>query len=368
MNAAMHRVPKPAISASSRIFSGVSIDSVADKSSTELSPRNRQTTLNVNEFIKTRERDWQRLEALVVLHKSNASLSASEVRELGLLYRSIISDLALARRDFPNQRVTLFLNQLLTRTHSFIYQRDASDLRPLAQYFTRQVPTTFRQTAIYTIIAFLLFIIPAVVGYHLTEINPNVADVLGLSDERTTLANQAVWTNIPVESRPYASAFIMGNNIRLSIFAFAGGVSFGIFTVYILTTNGLIIGAIMGLATHYGMGTPLLTFIIGHGVIELSVVFIAGGAGLQLAWSLINPGIYSRRDALAVAAQRAVTLATAAIPLLVIAGLIEGFISPTSLPFPIHAAIGLVMGVFLYGYLTLVGVPPKIKVRIQLAD
>jgi len=306
--------------------------------------------MNVNEFIKSRELDWQRLEQLLRHHQGHAAFSASEVQELGILYRAVISDLALARRDFPNQRVTLFLNQLLTRTHSIIYQRDVSDPRQFIRYLTHGLPSVYRQTALYTLAAFLLFIIPAIVGYHLADVNPATADMFGLAEERAVLANQEIWTNIPLENRPFASAFIMSNNIRIAILAFAGGITFGIFTVYILTTNGLLIGAVMGLAVHYGMGLPLLTFIIGHGVIELSVVFMAGGAGLQLSWALLNPGPYSRRNALALAAQRAVVLATAAIPLLVLAGLIEGFLSPSSLPFPVHVAVGIGTGVIVYAY------------------
>jgi len=317
--------------------------------------------MNVNEFIKTREQDWQRLELLLIRGKGRTPLNSAEVHELGLLYRAIISDLAVARRDFPNQRVTLFLNQLLTRTHSYIYQRDVTDFRPLTRYFTFQLPDVFRRTVIYTIIAFLMFLVPAIIGYHLADSNPAVANVLGLSEERSTLANQDTWTNIPTENRPYASAFIMSNNIHIAILAFAGGITFGVLTVYILATNGLIIGATLGLAAHYGMGLSLSTFVVGHGVIELSVVFISGGAGLQLAWALLNPGAYTRRDALSLAAQHAVVLATSAVPLLIVAGLIEGFLSPTSLSFATHAAVGLGTGILLYAYLLRAGIGRKTR-------
>ncbi len=198
-------------------------------------------------------------------------------------------------------------------------------------------------------------IIPAIVGYRLTYTNPDNADILGLGQERDTLADHQTWTDIPVEARPYASAFIMSNNIKVALLAFAGGLTFGLFSIYILVFNGLSVGAILGLAVHYGLGESLLTFIIGHGVIELSVIFMAGGAGLQLAWALLNPGAYRRRDALALAARRAVALAVAAVPLLIVAGLIEGFISPSAAPLIVHLAVGLISGVLLYAYLGLFG-------------
>ena len=119
--------------------------------------------MTANDFIKLREKDWKRLQSLTDKRRGRGNLTASEIRELGGLYRAVTSDLALARRDYPGQRVTVFLNQLLTRTHSYIYQEDVSDLRPVVRFFTHDLPRTFRQTAIFTLVAFLLFIIPAVV-------------------------------------------------------------------------------------------------------------------------------------------------------------------------------------------------------------
>src|ERR1041385_2116812 len=279
--------------------------------------------MTANDFIKLREKDWKRLESLIDTRRGRGALSAAEIHELGALYRAANSDLALARRDYPGQRVTSFLNQLLTRTHSYIYQEDVSDLRPIGRYFTQDLPRTFRQTWVFTLVAFLLFIIPAIVGYRLAYVNPDIASPLGLDEERQTLTDHDTWTNIPVNERPYAASFIMSNNIRVAIMAFGGGMVLGLFSVYVLAMNGLTVGAVLGLAAHYEMGQSLLGFMFGHGVIELSVIFIASGAGLQLGWALLNPGRYTRRDAIGLAARRAVILVIAAVPLLIIAGTIE---------------------------------------------
>lgn len=322
--------------------------------------------MQVNEFIQLREKDWQRLEQLVTRRVRQTPLTSSEVHELGQLYRAVASDLALARRDYPNQPVVTLLNQLLTRAHSFIYQQDRSDLRQLLRYFTERIPQVFRKSAEFILCAFVLFMIPAVIGFRLMYAAPENAQVLGLEEQRATLASQQTWTNIPMEQRPYASAFIMSNNIRVAVLAFAGGAAFGVFTVYILVVNGLMLGGVLGLATHYGMGESLITFVIGHGVIELSIIFIAGGAGLALAWALLNPGLYSRRDALALEARRIVPLAVLAIPALVIAGVIEGFVSPGDTPFWFHALVGVGSGAVLYGYLILAGrTGGKAKLKVE---
>ena len=305
----------------------------------------------INNFIRQHEQEWQRLSDLL----DKGHLNASEIQELGRLYRAAISDLALVRRDFPNQQVTAYLNQLVTKAHSNIYRQDATDFRSIGRYFTQTIPGAFRQTGWFTFAAFLLFIVPAIVGYQLATKNPDVAEPLGLVEVRNTLEDQDVWTNIPLEERPYASTLIMGNNIRVALLAFGGGVLFGVFTVYVLVTNGLTIGAVLGLAAHYGLADTIGSFIIGHGFIELSVIFIAGGAGLQLGWALLNPGLYTRLDSLGIAARRSVTLAVISVPFLIMSGIIEGFISPSDLPPLVKLLIGLTGGGLMYAYLLRIG-------------
>ncbi len=304
----------------------------------------------VNEFIKQRERDWKRLEDLMARMRRQA-LSPVEIHELGGLYRSTMSDLAIARRDYANERVIVYLNQLLTRAHSTIYQDDTSSLERLNRYVVRTIPTAFRRIAGFVLAAFILFMVPAVIGYRLAVVNPQAAEPLGLEEQRAILAEHETWTDIPPNVRPVASTFIITNNVRIAILAFAGGVSFGLFTVYILAMNGLVIGAVVGLAAHYGMVGSLLDFMVAHGVLELSIIFMSGGAGLALGWAMLNPGRLTRANAMRVAAVRSVSLAVLAVPVLLIAGLIEGFISPTGIASVVKILVGVGTGAVLYAYL-----------------
>jgi len=139
-----------------------------------------------------------------------------------------------------------------------------------------------------------------------------------------------MWTDIPAQVRSIASSFIMTNNIQVAFLAFAGGVLFGLLSGYVLLFNGLTLGVIGALCQRYGLALPFWSFVLPHGVIELSVIFIAGGSGLMLGHALLSPGLLRRRDALAQAAQKAVRLIIGSVPLLVIAGTIEGFISPSA--------------------------------------
>lgn len=144
--------------------------------------------------------------------------------------------------------------------------------------------------------------------------------------------------------------------------AFGSGVLAGLVTAWIMVFNGLMLGGLTGLTAHYGIGFELWNFVIGHGVVELSVIFMAGGAGLSLGWAIIYPGLHRRRDALTMAARKSIYLILGCVPLLVLAGTIEGFISPNeNIPWPVKWSVGIGTGILLYSYLLLAGRSPAKK-------
>ncbi len=145
--------------------------------------------------------------------------------------------------------------------------------------------------------------------------------------------------------------------------AFAYGAFFGIGTIYVLIMNGLSIGGVLGVCykVNPNFGNALVTFMVGHGVIELSCIFIAAGAGMLIGYSLINPGDLTRSAALKKNGLEAVRLAIGCACLLVIAGIIEGLLSPSALPPFVKFGTGILTGVALYSYLFLVGRDGKME-------
>lgn len=315
--------------------------------------------MNAEQFYRSRQADWQQLTVLLDKSQQMNRLSPAEVQQMGLLYRSVTSDLALAQREFPRHQVTTFLNQLVARGHGTIYQGEPLAVRRLKHYLLVGFPSTFRESLPFFVTAALLVIIPALFAGFLTNWEPDASTWLlpaSIQELRPLIENQELWTNIPIEERPYTSAFIMSNNIQVSFLAFGGGITAGLFSLYILVFNGLNLGGVTGLTAHYDVGFELWTFVIGHGVIELSAIFIAGGSGLMLGWAIIQPGLLKRGDALMLAARKAVRLIIGCVPVLIVAGLIEGFISPNeNIPWPVKWSVGVLTGVLLYGYLFLAG-------------
>jgi len=311
--------------------------------------------MTVDEFIGAKRPAWQRLEAL--LGKSGggrlSALSASELHELGAMYRQTTSDLAVARRDYTNHRVTEFLNGLVGRAHAEVYHNEATTWRRLRDAVVRTFPRVWRATAPFTIAAALLFLVPALVAGVVSYVAPTEAGLFmpGAEALASQIQAQQEWWRDINQSRVGNAALIASNNIRVTILAFAGGVLAGTLTIYALIQNGLMLGVVAGLSAHHGFSARLWSFIAAHATIELSVIVFGGGAGLQLAWAIVHPGLLSRGAALRVAAERAVVIMLGCIPLLLIAGTIEAFVSPSDLPVWVKAAVSIGTGVALYSYL-----------------
>ncbi len=316
--------------------------------------------MNPDEFYQSRRQEWELLSTLVESGgKDIHRLSPENIEKLASLYRAASSDLALAKRDFPRHQVAQYLNQLVGRAHAMLYQGEPLAWNRIRDFALAGFPRLFRETLAFTTAAFLMFIIPAVLAGVNVASSPKTAQWYLPAEVQSLIPiveNKELWIDMPIEQRPFISAFIMQNNIRVSILAFGSGLTGGLLTLWILIENGLILGGLLGLTTYYGIGFDLATFVIGHGVIELSVIFMSGGSGLMLGWAILHPGLMRRRDALALAARNSIKLLGGAVPWLIVAGTIEAFISPSeTIPWPVKWAVGIGSGIIFYSYLFLAG-------------
>ena len=306
-------------------------------------------------WLEKRKSYWERLEQIVERsgRRGLAALSARELREAGLLYRQVAADLATLREDPLSLRLATYLNQLLARAHNLLYMGRRRRPRGILSFYRSGFPRVFRATLPYTLAAGVLFLFGAMLGLLASLADPSFHRFFLGSDMANTIERRQMWTHSILTVKPMASAAILTNNLVVGFTAFAMGITGGLFTIYLLVTNGLLLGVIGAACWQAGMSRELWSFVAPHGVLELPAIFIAGAAGLLIGRALLFPGLLSRRDALVHYGGQGVRLALGLIPLLVIAGVIEGFFSPSSLPaagkFLFASAAGGLLSLYLFG-------------------
>jgi len=297
-------------------------------------------------WLQKRRPYWARVDEL--LRRSGRagarSLPPPDLQELALLYRQTASDLATIREDPSSRALARYLNQLLGRVHNLIYMGRRSRPGGIVQFYRETFPETFHDTLAYTLTAAAIFFAMALVGATLALVDPAFQSYLLGPHMMETIEKRQMWTHSIVSVKPLASSAIMTNNLSVSFSTFALGMTAGIGTIAMLMFNGLLLGVVGAACWQSGMSEQLWGFVAPHGVIELPAIFIAGGGGLLLAKGLLFPGTLPRGASLVREAGRSVRLVLGIIPMLIVAGTIEGFVSPSDLP--VGLKFGLALGMF----------------------
>ncbi|HEY9773367.1 MAG TPA: stage II sporulation protein M [Planktothrix sp.] len=317
--------------------------------------------MNVERWLKSRTPYWQSLEELLrkVDKQGLGCLDRQQLQELGRLYRSTSADLSRARALKLSADVQVYLNNLVVKAHNQVYQTQRNRWNDFLNFLWVGFPSLVRKNIIYIALSFVIGMTPFFISFAMTVHDPHFANMEILHgkplvpDELWTYAeSKKMWTDQVQAFAAPSSGMIATNNIRVAILAFTLGITFGVGTCLILIINGLSLGALSGLCAHFGMSNQLLAFVAGHGILELSAIFISGGAGLLIGKSMLFPGNYSRMDSLKATAKDALGLFGGCGPMLLVAGSIEAFISPrTDLDPNIKFAVSLATLVCLFLYL-----------------
>lgn len=305
--------------------------------------------MNIKRWVTRREKNWKRLEFLLqqVEKKGLKSLKSQEIREFAGLYRTISADLARARTYNVGQTLLQDLQRLTSRSYSQIYQGSRrQEWRKVGEFYLWGFPQIVQKTFLYTVIATLMFVISALIAWWYAWNDPVFQTLIIPPHLLDKVQNQGeLWMGSIVGIEPLASSNIMVNNISVSFAAIAGGITAGIYTVFIMIINGLHIGSIAALVGQNNLAYPFWAFVFPHGSLELPAIFLAGGAGLLIGKAILFPGKYKRTDALKVYGSQASQLLFGIVPMLIIAGIIEGFFSPSPI---IPNEIKYLTGIFLF--------------------
>lgn len=309
--------------------------------------------MTVKEFILHNQERWDRLEALL----GKRVRSFGEVRELGRLYQRVTEDLSYAQTSFHGEDVTEYLNQVIRRCHALFFRQEKMRGRKILSFFAVRFPGLLGRLMVPVCVSMAVFAVSIMVSFLMVKSNIEMGEIflpdnmyeMALSDLelRKKFSN---FDNIPEQMRTAISFYIWFNNSMVSLYCFVLGITFGLGTLYILIRNGFILGALTAVYYMNGQITDFVSLIMVHGSIELIAIAIAGGAGLHVGLALLHPGRLPRVQRLKMNAVNALGVFWGVISLLLVAGLLEGLVTPMKLPvhfrFAIMSANLLILGLY----------------------
>ncbi|MGI8674770.1 MAG: stage II sporulation protein M [Thermoleophilaceae bacterium] len=315
--------------------------------------------MTLERFLEERSPGWGELETLVSEARGRPErLGPDRVRRLGALYRAAAADLALARRRFRGDPVLARLEDLVGRARGLVYDAEPRS-GSIRGFFSRGYWRRVRERPVALLVSALLLFGPALPASLWAVADPGAAGGLAPAEMRSAADPGPKGTDLgltPAEEAAFSSQ-VLTNNIRVTFLAFAGGIAFGLMTVAVLLFNGVLLGVVGGLAAGAGNGSYFVALVAAHGVLELSCIVVAGAAGLRLGWAIVEPGHRRRVDSLVTEARATVELVLGTAPWLVVAGLIEGFVSRQGRPAGMMLAIGFAVGALYWGLVVWRGRP-----------
>ncbi|MEN6337794.1 MAG: stage II sporulation protein M [Phycisphaerales bacterium] len=313
-------------------------------------------------FLDTRCAIWARLEALAAKAGSRGArkLTDEELHELTRLYPAVAVDVARARMYKVDAATQRHVNQIAIAVHGLLYRRKSGRSLPAVwRFFRQEYPRLFRRHWAFMTLSTAIFAVGVLGTYVATRIVPSnaylfVPQGLDVSGAREVTSEDISERFRRMPNSPMAAG-IMTNNISVAFFAFAMGITAGLGTCYLLLVNAMMLGGFAAHFANHGLSYPLWSFLAPHGVLEIFAILVAAAAGLRLGLSLAAPGSMTRPASLRAGARDAVLLVLGTIPMFLIAGFIEGFITPSYIPGAAKIVLGVTVAGVVIAYLLLTG-------------
>ncbi len=295
-----------------------------------------------NQWILKRRPHWDRLSSL--LSQSDAGglgqLTRAELREMALLYRQVAADLSVLRQDSTARSYAVHVNQLLARAHHIIYSGRKTNLLTLFRFLKDEYPAIFQRQIGYVLVSLAVSLAWGLLGAAITSARPEFMRHFLPPSMIATMERHQMWTESLVTMAPLATSAIMTNNLSVCFTSFAGGIVFGLGTLYVLIENGILLGVVGAACHQYGMSVLLWSFVAPHGSLELPAIVISGAAGFRIGHAMLFPGELRWKESLAQGGIEATRLVAGIIPMLVVAGCLEGFFSGSHAPVWLKFTVG----------------------------
>jgi uncharacterized membrane protein SpoIIM required for sporulation len=322
--------------------------------------------LKSSEFRKEREASWKELDQLLELARQQgiASLSTADLRHLPLLYRAALSSLSVARAIALDRALLAYLEDLCLHAFLTIYARPLAVGAAIREFLARSWPRAVRFMRAHVFLALSALLLGAISGYLLVYADEGWYSVIipaGLAGGRGPASTREELLAI-LFTKAQPGAFLLAfanilfsNNTLVSLLAFGLGILGGIPTLLLTFGNGLMVGAILALHAHRGLGLEITGWLMIHGVTELGAIVLFAAAGLKLGEVVLFPGQRSRADALAADGMAIGDVAVGGVLMLLVAAVLEGVFRQTIANTDGRLAVAFATLVFWTVYFTLAG-------------
>lgn len=317
-----------------------------------------------DKFISQNSKVWKELESTLTKLKSKSiySFDKDELDNFFNTYNLTCGHLSYARTNYGNTNTTIYLNKLVASAHSYIYTTKNFSVKKMLMFLVSGFPQLIKKNLKPILLSTSIFLLGMLVSFIFTLISTDNAGAFISQEMADGVLSRGTNEYDSARNGAVLSSFIYTNNIKVGILAFGFGITLAIGTIITLYLNGYMLGALAALYVHKGGSVFFWSLILPHGILELFAIFVCGGAGIIIGYSIINPGIYSRKDSFIIKGKEAIKLVLGTIPIFVIAGLIEGYFTPSAY---FNEAAKLIFAVITLLLLLIYLIIPNLKQRVE---
>jgi uncharacterized membrane protein SpoIIM required for sporulation len=310
--------------------------------------------VDVDVFVAAHRAEWDRLQELV---RRSGRLSGAEADELVLLYQRVATHLSVLRSAAPDPALLTRLSTLVARARSAVTGTHSPAWREVALFFARRFPAAVYRSRYWWVSASMAFLVVGGLMAAWVATTPRVRDAIAAPEQIRQLTAPGGDFETYYSSEPAASfaAQVWTNNAWVAAGCLLLGVLLGVPVLVILWMNATNVGLSAGLMADAGRLDVFFGLITPHGLLELTAVFVAAGAGLRLGWTVIDPGRRTRAAALAEEGRAVVAMALGLTCVLLVSGVIEAFVTPSGLSTWARIGIGVLAEALFLTYVFVLG-------------
>jgi uncharacterized membrane protein SpoIIM required for sporulation len=314
-------------------------------------------------FIKKNKDRWERVQ----------TQPAQDADDMARDFTQLVDDLAYAKTFYPGSQVTQFINSQALRIYLSIYKNRKEENNRLVTFWKYDLPLTIRRHHGIMLFSFTLFVLFFAIGFFSASNDPGfVRDMLG--DEYVNMTEENIAEGNPLGVYEKGNSFLammgfMINNITVSFKYFVKGLLFGIPTITSLVKEATKLGAFEQMFFSRGYGLQAALGVLIHGLLELTAIIIACGAGIVLGKSFLFPGTIRRIDSLKQGAKDGVKIVVGLMPVFILAAFLEGFITQYyRMPVVLNVVLLLLFLVFVVWYFIIYPIRLARKLSLQLNE